>query len=291
MGKEIARFFTLAIVSALVAVAAGGGGPSRASATNEAFSVLPLIGDWAFISADASPPSQAACAAVSRRCFNPAAMANSYDYAVLHAAGNKGQGRTIVVVDSFGATTIRSDLANFNTVFGLPHLCGETGPSDPSANCASSVSPRFDIICVQGCPAPKPPPLNNGTGLEYHNLWDLEVALDVEWAHATAPLANIVLVTTPTAETLGVQGFQQMMNAEAALIESGQVDVISQSFGTGEGAFHSGLASLKQLRATFEKARANKVTVFASSGDGGTTNSMKEPVKNPEIIPYPSVAW
>jgi subtilase family serine protease len=291
MRKEIARIFTLAMVSALVAVAAGSGGPSRVSAANEAFNVLPLISDWVFVSADANPPSQAACAAVARRCFNPAAMANSYDYAVLHAAGNKGQGKTIAVVDSFGATTVRQDLGIFNTAFGLPHLCGETGPSDPSANCPSNVSPRFDIVCVQGCPAPKPPPPNNGTGLEYHNLWDLEVALDVEWAHATAPLANIILVTTPTAETLGVQGFQQMMNAESALIDSGSVDVISQSFGSGEGAFNSGLAALNQLRTTFEKARANKVTVLASSGDGGTTNGMKVPLKDSRIIPYPSVIW
>src|SRR5438445_252385 len=218
-------------------------------------------------------------------------MANSYNYAVLHAAGNRGQGKTIVVVDSFGASTIRSDLGIFNTAFGLPHLCGESGPSDPSANCASTVSPRFDIVCVQGCPPPTPPPPSNGTGLENHNLWDLEVALDVEWAHATAPLANIVLLTTPTAEVLGVQGFQQMMNAETALIDSGKIDVISQSFGSGEGAFNDGLASLKQLRTTFEKARAAKVTVFASSGDGGTTNSMKVPVKNSRIIPYPSVSW
>src|SRR5712691_52146 len=291
MRNELARFFTLAMVSALVAVAAGGGGPSRASAVKESFNVLPLISDWVFVSAGTTPPSQAACVAVNRRCFNPAAMANSYDYAVLHAAGNKGQGKTIAVVDSFGASTIRSDLGVFNTAFGLPHLCGETGPSDPSANCASSVSPRFDIVCVQGCPAPNPPPLNNGTGLENHNLWDLEVALDVEWAHATAPLANIVLVTTPTAEVLGVQGFQQMMNAESALIDSGSVDVISQSFGSGEGAFNSGLAALKQLRTTFEKAHASKVTVFASSGDGGTTNGMKVPVKDSRIIPYPSVSW
>src|SRR6266576_2015371 len=291
MPKAIARIFTLAIVSALVAAAAGSGGLSRVSAANQGFDVLPLISDWVFVSADANPPSQAACAAVARRCFNPFAMANSYDYAVLHAAGNKGQGKTIAVVDSFGATTIRQDLGIFNTAFGLPHLCGETGPSDPSANCPSSASPRFDIVCVQGCPAPKPPPLNNGTGLEYHNLWDLEVALDVEWAHATAPLANIILVTTPTAEVLGVQGFQQMMNAESALIDNGSVDVISQSFGSGEGAFNSGLAALKQLRTTFEKAHANKVTVFASSGDGGTVNSMKVPVKNPSDIPYPSVSW
>src|SRR5207253_4372491 len=70
--------------------------------------------------------------------------------------------------------------------------------------------------------------------LPIYNLWDLEVALDVEWAHATAPLANIMLVATPTAETLGVQGFPDMMKAEQALIDSHQVDVISQSFGSGE---------------------------------------------------------
>jgi subtilase family serine protease len=291
MHTAIRRLVTLAFVSAFTVVAAGAGGPARSSAADARFTIVPLIGDWVFVGADANPPSQAACAAVRRRCFNPAAMANSYDYAVLHAAGHQGQGKTIVVVDSFGATTVRSDLAVFNTAFGLPHMCGETGPSDPSANCASNASPRFDIVCVQGCPTPKPPPPSSGTGQEAHNLWDLEVALDVEWAHATAPLANIVLLTTPTAETLGVQGLQQMMDAEAALIDAGSVDVISQSFGTGEGAFNNGLASLKQLRTTFEKARAHKVTVFASSGDGGTTNSMKVPVKNPRDIPYPSVIW
>src|SRR5437588_5564441 len=168
MGKEIARLFTLAMVSALVAVAAGGGGPSRVSIANEAFNVLPLISDWVFVSADGTPPSQAACAAVARRCFNPSAMANSYDYAVLHAAGNKGQGKTIAVVDSFGASTIRQDLGVFNTAFGLPHLCGETGPNSPAGNCpASTPGPRFDIVAVQGSPPPTPPPPNNGTGQEY----------------------------------------------------------------------------------------------------------------------------
>src|SRR5207247_7476295 len=126
MRRELTRIFTLAMVSALVAVAAGGGGSARVSAANEAFNVLPLISDWVFVSTGANPPSQAACAAVARRCFNPSAMANSYDYAVLHAAGNKGQGKTIAVVDSLGATTIRQNLGVFTTAFGLPHLCGET---------------------------------------------------------------------------------------------------------------------------------------------------------------------
>jgi subtilase family serine protease len=67
--------------------------------------------------------------------------------------------------------------------------------------------------------------------------------------------------------------------------------VITQSFGAGEGSFHNGLAALKQLRQAFVDAQANNVTVFASSGDGGTTNAYKEPVKNPAVIPYPSVIW
>ena len=272
---------------AVVATLVAGTGTGKV----QTLALRPLIDDPVAVGASLIPPSQAACNAVSRRCFNPASMANSYDYASVHAAGNNGQGKTIAIVDSFGSSTIRQDLANFNTQFGLPHLCGETGPSDPSANCSSTTSPRFDIVCFQGCPAPKPPPANNGTGQENKNLWAVEVALDVEWAHATAPLANIMLVTTPTAETLGVQGLQQMMNAEDYVVTNHMADVITQSFGTGEGAFHNGLSSLKQLRQTFVDAQANNVTVFASSGDGGTTNNYKEPVKNPDVIPYQSVIW
>jgi subtilase family serine protease len=275
------------------AIAIGSAGFSTPAVVSSV-AIHPLVSDAVFVSADANPPSQAACNAVHRRCFNPAAMANSYNYAGLHDLGNKGQGRTIAVVDSFGASTIRQDLGVFNTAFGLPHLCGETGANDPSGNCPASASPRFDIIQIQGGPPPVPPPAQNtihGTALENHNLWDIEVALDVEWAHATAPLANIMLVETPTAEVLGVQGFQQMMNAEQELINSGRVDVISQSFGSGEGAFNTGLASLKQLHQAFVDAQTQKVTVFASSGDGGSTNNMKTPVKTPTPIPYPSVIW
>ncbi|HEX6553541.1 MAG TPA: S53 family peptidase [Ktedonobacteraceae bacterium] len=253
--------------------------------------VHPLVSDWQFLSSSATPPSQAACNAFGRRCFNPTAMHNSYNYASLLAAGNEGQGKTIAIVDSFGSATIRNDLGVFNTAFGLPHMCGESGPSTPAGNCAPGVTPRFDILEVQGSPSPKPPPPNNGTGQENRNLWALEVSLDVEWAHATAPLANIMLVTTPTAETLGVQGFQQMMNAEQYVIDHHLADVISQSFGAGEGSFHNGLAALNNLRQSFVDAQANHVTVLASSGDGGTTNPYKEPVKNPAVIPYPSVGW
>ena len=301
MHPSFVRSLARRLAAGAISAVALGSSALTAPAVINPVAIHPLISDWAYLGNSGTPPNEAACNAVGRRCFNPTAMANSYNYAGLHALGNKGQGKTIAVVDSFGASTIRQDLGVFNTAFGLTHLCGETGANDPSGNCPPSASPRFDIIQIQGGPPPVPPPPNSGTGLENHNLWDLEVALDVEWAHATAPLANIMLVETPTAETLGLQGFQQMMNAEQALIDSHRVDVISQSFGSGEGAFNNGLASLKQLRQAFIDAQANHVSVFASSGDGGSTNGTKQSIVGPggtgagpaanQVIPYPSVIW
>jgi subtilase family serine protease len=214
-------------------------------------------------------------------------MANSYNYSTLLAAGHEGQGKTIAVVDSYGSASIASDLHVFDSGFGLQPMCGEQG-----VTCTSGM-PTFSILNVQGSPPPKCPPLpSNGTGLENHCAWAGEVSLDVEWAHATAPLANILLVVTPTAETLGVQGLQQMMNAIEYVVKNHLADVISMSFGTGEGAFNGGLAgSIKQLRQAFMDAQANRVTLFASSGDGGTSNSMKTPVRHPVLISYPSVQW
>jgi subtilase family serine protease len=276
------RLALLALGAALV--------PMALSATAVAAGpiVNPLVSDWQFLASGTTPPTQAACnaAPIFRRCFDPAAMSNSYNYASLLAAKKDGRGKTIAIVDSFGSDTIRNDLGVFDTAFGLQHMCGET----PAVACSPG-TPTFNILEVQGSPPPVPPPPNNGTGLENHNLWALEVSLDVEWAHATAPMANILLVTTPTAETLGVQGFQQMMNAEQYVVDNHLADVITQSFGAGEGSFHNGLAALGNLRHAFVDAQANKVTVFASSGDGGTTNTYKEPVKNPKVIPYPSVIW
>ncbi len=85
-----------------------------------------------------------------------------------------------MIVDSFGSATIRSDLKNFNTQFHLPRMCGETGVA-----CTAGM-PSFDTLSVQGSPPATPPPPSNGTGQEAHNLWALEVSLDVEWAHSIA---------------------------------------------------------------------------------------------------------
>ncbi len=247
----------------------------------------PMVVDFQLVNSGPTPPSQAACNAIGRRCWAPGPFQNAYNLPPLYAAKNEGQGVTVAVVDSFGSQTIRADLNNFSTQFGLPHLCGED-----NYTCAPGDS-TFNILCVQACTNAKaPPPTSNGTGQENRNLWEVEVSLDVEWVHAVAPRANVLLVTTPTAETLGVQGFQQMMSAEQYVIDHGLAQVISQSFGAAEESFNGGTAALLNLRGAFKSAQTAGVSVLASSGDGGNANIMKTPVHvGGTLIPFPTVGW
>src|SRR5438105_1106220 len=192
--------------------------------------VRPVVSDFQIITQSEIPPTEAQCFSVGRRCFTPSSMQNSYNLAPLYALGDNGAGRTIAIVDSFGSETIKHDLHVFDNTFGLQQMCGEE-----NVTCQPGM-PTFSIVHFQGDPPPKAPPPNNGPGQEAHNLWALEVSLDVEWSHVIAPMANIMLVTTPTAETLGEQEFRQMMNAEEQVIHNHLADVISHSFGSGVDA-------------------------------------------------------
>ena len=240
--------------------------------------------DIELVSLGETPPTQAQCAAIKRRCFSPQAEQASYNLTPLLNAGHQGQGQTIIIVDSFGSETIRHDLMVFNNVFGLQHMCGE---ENTPANCTG---PTFSEL-QQGNTSTDPIPGSNSTGQESRSIWAIEVSLDVEWAHSMAPKANILLVTTPTAETLGVQGFPDFFKAEQDVIAAHRGSVISQSFGAAEETFNGGTAALLNMRDAFQLAQANHVTVFASSGDGGTANILKTPVKTPTVIPFPTVEW
>jgi subtilase family serine protease len=246
---------------------------------------VPTITDSQLVSGDLTPPTESDCFALGRRCFTATAMQNSYDLPPLYANGDEGQGVTIAIIDSFGNPNMASDLANFDTQMGLPHMCGEADHT-----CASG-DPTFTHVYWNGKTQVKsPPPNSNGTGLQDRSGWIVETALDVEWAHAMAPKANILNVTTNPAETQGVQGLPSMMNAEQYIVDHGQATVITQSFGTTEEAFGS-TQSLLNLRHAFISAAANGVTVLASTGDNGTANPGKTPVKNPTTVPYPTVGW
>jgi len=244
----------------------------------------PLVSDYEQVSKSETPPTQAQCASVGRRCFAPQAIQASYNLPPLYAGGKDGRGRTIAIVDSYGSDTMAHDLHVFNQAFGLAPMCGEEG-----VTCAPGM-PKFSELTLQGSPATKAQP-GNGTHLEDKSAWALEVALDVETSHAIAPGANILLVHTPTAETLGVQGFPEMMAAEKYVVDNHLADVISQSFASAEDAFGS-TQSLENLRYAFKAAAANGVTVLGSAGDSGTANDRKSPVgKGGSLIPTPTVEW
>ena len=269
-------------VSAIIAATAGGS-HGRAAALPVPH---PTLSDYVQVSASTTPPTEAQCFSVGRRCFNPASTRAAYDLQPLYDAGLDGTGMTIAIVDSYGSDTIAHDLHVYDQAFGLPPMCGEEG-----VTCGAGM-PTFSQLSLQGSPATKAPPSSsNGTGQEDKSAWALEVSLDVETAHAIAPGANILLVHTPTAETLGVQGFPQMMAAEDYVVQHHLAQVISQSFASAEDAFGS-TQSLENLRYAFKDAAANGVTVFGSSGDGGSANAAKQPVgKGGSTIPVPTVEW
>src|SRR5438874_5502479 len=284
MKRKLLIASMLALVLASLALLAGA--LTRSGGAQVAYPVPhPLVSDYQQVSKSETPPTQAQCASAGRRCFAPQAIRASYNLLPLYAAGEDGRGMTIAIVDSFGSDTMAHDLHVFDQTFGLAPMCGEE-----NVTCTPGM-PTFSTLALQGSPATKaPPPKSHSPGQEDKSAWALEVALDVETAHSIAPGANILLVTTPTAETLGVQGFPQMMAAEKYVVDHHLAQVISQSFASAEDAFGS-KQSLLNLRYAFIAAAANGVTVLGSSGDNGTANIKKTPVKNPRVIPYPTVEW
>jgi subtilase family serine protease len=180
-------------------------------------------------------------------CYLPGQVRTAYHLPVLYARGITGKGETIVIVDSFGSPTIESDLTTFDRRFGYP------------------APPKFTIIW----PAGKPPAFNPGNSSMTN--WAGETTLDVEYAHALAPGASILLVETPVSEDEGTSGFQQIVQAEEYVINHGLAAVISQSFSATEETF-TGYAQIAPLRAAYLDADSHHVTVLAASGDAGATD-------------------
>ena len=214
-----------------------------------------------------APISTAACRArFGISCYTPQQYHTAYDLNPLYDSGITGAGRTIVIVDSFGSPTIASDISTFDTQFGLP-------PLDLTIDQFGTIPP-FDPT--------------NATIVG----WAEETSLDVEYAHAIAPGAKIVLAETPVAETEGTTGLPEMMNAEQTLIDSGVGDVISQSFGATENTFpgfsQGDYSSLLSLRHAFKDALVHRVTVLGASGDAGVTDAEAD---GTTLYPYRVNSW
>ncbi|MGC8471891.1 MAG: S53 family peptidase [Acidimicrobiales bacterium] len=197
-------------------------------------------------------------------CYDPAQIETAYDELPLLAKGIDGRGQTIAIVDSFGSPTIRTDLAVFDARFHLP------------------APPSLDVIQPAG-PVPR---YNSATTTMVG--WAGETTLDVEWAHAVAPGASLLLVETPVSETEGATGFPQIVAAENYVIDHHLGDVISQSFGANEKTFTS-VGTIQSLRSAFVAAAAAGVTVVASTGDTGVSDYSTATGKSFSTVP--TVTW
>jgi subtilase family serine protease len=253
---RISRLLAVTAGIAAVAAAAAGSGVGHSGAvSSSARNVGAGIADVAVQPGvqhvgrvQQSPPTTASCHADYKvACYQPGQIQQAYDLPALYASEVTGRGTTIVIVDSFGSPTIKPDLGTFDKAFGLP------------------APPSFRIISPVGrVPAYDP----NNTDMVG---WAGETTLDVEYAHAVAPGANLLLVRTPVPETEGVHGFPQIVAAEKYVLKHHLGDVISQSFSATERTFPS-RAAVQALRGTYQLAAKDKVTVLAASGDSGAAD-------------------
>jgi subtilase family serine protease len=253
----LGRGLAAAAALSLLLTACGGGTATPPSATTPPTSA-PVTTPYPPVTTPPptrAPAVQAPTTAVCIRtmgvaCYSPAQLQNAYDVTPLLRKGLDGSGTTIAIVDSFGSPTIRADLHTFDQAFGLP-------------------DPELEIVS----PAGDPPPFDAGNS--EMTGWAGETTLDVEWAHAMAPGAKILLVTTPVAETEGVQGFPEIVKAENWVIDNGRAGVISQSFGATEPTFPDA-GTLEGLRESMLNAQRSGVTVVSASGDQGSTDATKD---------------
>jgi subtilase family serine protease len=156
--------------------------------------------------------------------YTPAQMLTAYGFNLID---NQGAGQTIALVDAYDDASIEADLGVFDTQFGLPACTTANG--------------CFTKIYASGT---KP-----GT----NSNWALEMSLDVEWSHAIAPQAKIILVEAAN------QSDSALLGAVNVAVKNGAT-VVSMSFGLTEFSTET----------TADKIfKAAGVTFVASSGDSG----------------------
>jgi subtilase family serine protease len=180
------------------------------------------------ISATSGPPTSA---------FAPAQIRHAYGF---DQVTNQGAGQTIGIVDAYDDANAESDLGVFSAQFGLPACTSSNG--------------CFRKVYANG----KKPAANAN--------WAVEIALDVEWAHAIAPKATILLVETPT------NSLSDLLTGVTTAVKNG-ASTVSMSWTVGE---FSGETSMDK------NFVSSGVTYLAASGDAGT--GAVYPAASPDVV-------
>lgn len=167
--------------------------------------------------------------------YSPALIRKAYGFDQIKGDGS---GQTIAIVDAYHDPNIAADLAAFDSAYGL--------------------SPAQLTQVDQ----------NGGTGYPAADAgWSQEIALDVEWAHAIAPGAKILLVEANSASLSDL--------LTAAKFAGTKASVVSMSWGGSE------FSTETRYDSAFSKAG---VTFVASSGDSGGYNGPSWPSVSPNVV-------
>src|SRR2546425_5567956 len=174
--------------------------------------------------------------------LSPLQIGHAYGFDLLSCYGTSscGSGQTIAIVDPYDDPNIESDLATFSAQYGLP-------PCTTANGCFTKATP-------QGLP-------------KSNTSWGLEESLDVEWAHAMAPGAKIILVETQDS-LLG-----SLLSAVDYAASQPNVNQVSMSWVANEfpgesfSDYHFNVAG---------------VSFIASSGDSGT--GVAYPAASPYVV-------
>jgi subtilase family serine protease len=167
--------------------------------------------------------------------LTPMETRHAYGFDALPLGSNDGTGQTIAIVDAFDDPNIFGDLDTFDQTYGVTSgqtLYAQYGP-------ASSVLTKYKV---------------GGKRTRADPGWAQEISLDVEWAHAIAPGAHILLVEARTNSDSDLLAAVDYATSHGAA-------VVSMSWGGGEFAGE-----------TSDDSHFNHagVTCVASAGDTGS---------------------
>ncbi|HVU77275.1 MAG TPA: S53 family peptidase [Gaiellaceae bacterium] len=249
--KVITRTRLIAAVAlgAAVVVAASLGGTSRASSPQ--FN-LPALKGPAVAQATADGCNSIFESLFGIPCYGPYELGKAYDY----PSNLDGSGQTIVIVDAYGSKNIQADLQLFDAQFGIP---------DPAPG---------KFVVVNG-------PAATAAGSGDVDDWGLETSLDVEYAHAMAPGARIVLVQGSSDDD------NDLNNAERQWLPHYPGAIVSHSFGDWETDTGAAEAA-SDAHKIYSVASLLGETMVASSGDAGATWTQYTGTTTPALASYPA---
>ncbi|WP_165226721.1 S53 family peptidase [Aquisphaera insulae] len=187
--------------------------------------------------------------------YSPAQIRSAYGVnSIAFSSGTvsgTGAGQTIAIVVAYNDTSIASDLATFSSTYGLTAM----------STTASSTSPTFTVVNL------------GGSSSKTDAGWALETALDVEWVHAIAPQANIVLVEAAS------DSLSDMFSAVNYARNVSGVSVVSMSWGATEFQGETGYDSLFTT-----PSGHTGVTFVAASGDSGAWYGAMYPASSSNVL-------